>query len=67
MESNSNIILVFVPTSKSIRILRRADFHPIKGNILPEISSLLDGISRKDESEDLSNNNGTDNLDHELV
>ena len=47
MESDTRLIRVYVPSSQRIRILRRADFHPITDNLLPSVTSLLDGISRQ--------------------
>ena len=47
MESDTRLIRAYIPSTQRIRILRRADFHPISDSILPSVTSLLDGISRQ--------------------
>lgn len=47
VEGDERMIRVFVPETKTIRRLRRADFHVSKNSPLPSVSSLLDGIARQ--------------------
>jgi len=51
MESNSTLFRIYVPSSKSIIITRRADFRQSSSELLPSVSVLLDGLSRQHEVE----------------
>lgn len=47
MESHTRLIRVFIPLTKSIRAVCRADFHLTSTGKLLSLSSLLDGLSRQ--------------------
>lgn len=47
MESDSHLVRAYVPANNSIRVVRRAEFHPLKVNRLPGVSSLIDGLARQ--------------------
>ncbi len=44
-ESDTRIIKVFIPHTKSFKIFRRTDFHKYEGDPLPGVEALLDGIA----------------------
>jgi len=46
VESDERLIRVFVPTEKSIKLVRRVDFRPITEKP-PVVSALLDGLARE--------------------
>ncbi len=47
MESNTRFIRAYLPSSKSVKVIRRADFRLNKEDRLPGISTLIDGLSRQ--------------------
>lgn len=58
VEGDELLFKIFIPTTKEVRRIRRADFHMKKNSPLPSISSLLDGISRQ---RNIEENTDTDN------
>lgn len=67
MESDSRLVRVFIPSKNVLRVVRRADFHPVKGNRLPSVSSLLDGLSRQREFEDETSSLHQEEVENTLV
>ena len=51
MDSDVHLARVYVPATNTVRTVRVADFHLLKGNRLPNISSFLDGLARQQEFE----------------
>lgn len=49
MQSDERLCRVYVPTTRTILILRLADFNPCKDVSLPSVSTFLDGLSRQSE------------------
>ncbi len=47
MESSDRLILVYSPSTKVVKVIRCADFQVPKDSKLPDISPLIDGISRQ--------------------
>ena len=47
MDSDTRLIRVFTPENKGIIFCRRTDFKVYKGERLPGVASLLDGIARQ--------------------
>ncbi len=52
MESDTRLIKVFIPHRKSFKIIRRTDFRKYKGDYLPGVEALLDGIAKQVEVEE---------------
>ncbi len=52
MESDTRLIKVFFPLTKSFKIIRRTDFRKYEGDPLPGVEALLDGIARQVEAEE---------------
>lgn len=47
MESEDQIIRVYIPSETQVHIVRRDDFHPTTDQLLPSITALVDGPFRK--------------------
>ena len=61
MDSDACILCVLPPENKGIIFCRRNDFEVYKGNCLPGVASLLDGIARQiAEAEPLQPNDSSD-------
>ncbi len=41
------MIRVYLPSNKSVKVIRRSDFRLIREDRLPGISTLIDGLSRQ--------------------
>ncbi len=69
MESRTGLIRVYLPSSKSVKVIRRADFRLIKEDRLPGMSTLIDGLSRQasievDEDEEKEHTNAEAHVVH---
>lgn len=51
MESDIRLVRMYVPANNTVRIVRPKDFHPLKGNRIPDVSSLIDGLASQKELE----------------
>lgn len=67
MESECRLVRVFVPATNTIRTVRRGDFHPVKGNALPSITSLLEGLAREKQLEEDSQQLTPDDVEDALA
>jgi len=47
MDSSTRLAKVYIPYTKQTISVRRSDFKEYKGNILPSVEALLDGIARQ--------------------
>ncbi len=47
MESSTRLIRVYLPSAKSVKVIRCTDFRLIKDSRLPGISTCIDGLSRQ--------------------
>lgn len=54
MQSDSTLMLLYVPEKHSVINFRNQDFKPINSCPLPSISTLVEGISRKQQAEKAS-------------
>lgn len=66
MESDTRLIRVYVPAKQTIRIVRYSDFPITSNNLLPSVSSLIDGLAREKElhinSKSLEDNDAEEQL-----
>ncbi len=51
MNSHTGFIKVFIPHTKSFKIIRRTDFRKYEGDPLPGVEALLNGIAKQIEVE----------------
>ena len=55
MESDTTILRVYVPETKSVMLTRAQDFRPYKKKQLLGVASILDGLARQTEIEGIDN------------
>ena len=58
MESDTTILRVYVPETKSVMLTRAKDFRPYEKEQLPGVASILDGLARQTEIEGIDNSDG---------
>ena len=58
MQSDTTILRVYVPETKSVMLTRIQDFRPYSNETLPGVASLLDGLARESELEGIQKSNG---------
>ena len=63
MVSDTALIQVYIPQTKSIKNVRRTDFRKYDGTPLPGVEALLDGIARQVEIEATSSDDNAAKLD----
>ena len=51
MDSSTRDVKVYLPHTKKIRSVRQSDFRIYKGDVLPSVELMLDGIGREVEKE----------------